>query len=48
MPITTATAMARYGTPSTLARGMLVKAFGSVCAITSLPPTIRMSMPRMM
>ncbi len=34
--------------PATVARGMLVKEFGRVCAVTSLPPTMRMSMPRMM
>jgi len=48
MPITTAMAMARYGTPNTVARGILVNPEGSVCAVTSLPPTMRMSMPRMM
>ena len=31
-----------------VARGMFVKESGRVCAVTSLPPTMRMSMPRMM
>src|ERR1700735_2465560 len=34
--------------PATVARGMLVNEFGRVWAVTSLPPTMRMSMPRMM
>ena len=40
--------MARYGTPAAFTRGMSVKAFGRVWAFTCVPPTSRMSMPRMM
>ncbi len=44
----TATAMAMSGMPAMVSLGMSRKAFGSDDASTSLPPTIRMSMPRMM